>query len=229
MGLNSRLVRCAANVSWRWGTVPASRLRRLDIPDVSPVSSWGSNTWLYNGQYSIPGYLLFADGVPQPRLGAVSAPREGKGEKAITYSRPILRLRRTISHTRRSTSLVSIALGPQANARLRRRDTRRDTRSDAFNSFALPPSPNTHASSTITTGSRPVSPPTSNARPALRTSSRPALRTPTPALPAHSNVRPPISNARPPTSNTHTPTSNAHRPALRTPVAPHFELPPPPL
>jgi hypothetical protein len=31
---------------------------------VSLVSSWGSNTWLYNGQYNIPGYLLSADGVP---------------------------------------------------------------------------------------------------------------------------------------------------------------------
>ncbi|KAJ7196943.1 glycoside hydrolase family 3 protein [Mycena pura] len=28
------------------------------------VSSWGTNTWLYNGQYNIPGYLLSADGVP---------------------------------------------------------------------------------------------------------------------------------------------------------------------
>ncbi|KAJ6579657.1 glycoside hydrolase family 3 protein [Mycena vulgaris] len=31
---------------------------------VSLVSSWGSNTWLYNGQYNIPGYLLSAAGVP---------------------------------------------------------------------------------------------------------------------------------------------------------------------
>ncbi|KAF7331116.1 Glycoside hydrolase family 3 protein [Mycena venus] len=57
-----------------WGAYPtanSSTIRQAmtahlaaTAPDVSLVSSWGSNTWLYNGQYNIPGYLLSADGVP---------------------------------------------------------------------------------------------------------------------------------------------------------------------
>ncbi|KAJ7174641.1 glycoside hydrolase family 3 protein [Mycena filopes] len=57
-----------------WGAYPtanSSTLRQAmaahlaaNAPDVKLVSSWGSNTWLYNGQYNIPGYLLSADGVP---------------------------------------------------------------------------------------------------------------------------------------------------------------------
>jgi hypothetical protein len=57
-----------------WGAYPtanSSTLRQAmtahlgaNAPGVSLVSSWGSNTWLYNGQYNIPGYLLSANGVP---------------------------------------------------------------------------------------------------------------------------------------------------------------------
>jgi hypothetical protein len=36
----------------------------LNGTGVSLVSGWGTNTWLYNGQYGIPGYLLSTDGVP---------------------------------------------------------------------------------------------------------------------------------------------------------------------
>ncbi|KAJ7342621.1 glycoside hydrolase family 3 protein [Mycena albidolilacea] len=60
--------------SGAWGAYPtanSSTLRQAmaahlasTSPGVSLVSSWGSNTWLYNGQYNIPGYLLSADGVP---------------------------------------------------------------------------------------------------------------------------------------------------------------------
>ncbi|KAJ7165677.1 glycoside hydrolase family 3 protein [Mycena crocata] len=56
-----------------WGAYPtanSSTLRQAIgahlsayTPDVSLVSSWGANTWLYNGQYNIPGYLLSTDGV----------------------------------------------------------------------------------------------------------------------------------------------------------------------
>ncbi|KAK7053734.1 glycoside hydrolase family 3 protein, partial [Favolaschia claudopus] len=54
--------------SGTWGSYPvanSSTLRQAmtahlaaNSPDVSLVSSWGTNTWLYNGQYNIPGYLL---------------------------------------------------------------------------------------------------------------------------------------------------------------------------
>ncbi|KAJ7069083.1 glycoside hydrolase family 3 protein [Mycena belliarum] len=57
-----------------WGSYPtanSSTLRQAmaahlaaAAPDASLLSSWGSNTWLYNGQYNIPGYLLSVDGVP---------------------------------------------------------------------------------------------------------------------------------------------------------------------
>ncbi|KAJ7476840.1 glycoside hydrolase family 3 protein [Mycena galericulata] len=57
-----------------WGAYPtanSSTLRQAmtahlaaAASDVSLVSSWGSNTWLYNGQYNIPGYLLSMGGVP---------------------------------------------------------------------------------------------------------------------------------------------------------------------
>ncbi|KAJ7661448.1 glycoside hydrolase family 3 protein [Mycena polygramma] len=57
-----------------WGATPtanASTIRQAmtahlaaAAPGVQLVSSWGANTWLYNGQYGIPPYLLSADGVP---------------------------------------------------------------------------------------------------------------------------------------------------------------------
>ncbi|KAJ6603033.1 hypothetical protein B0H10DRAFT_1957946 [Mycena sp. CBHHK59/15] len=90
-----------------WGAYPtanSSTLRQAMLahlaaaaPGTALISSWGANTWYYNGQYNIPGYLLSADGVPgglratydadtnfthpafsrqrgaEPRLGAVPA------------------------------------------------------------------------------------------------------------------------------------------------------------
>ncbi|KAJ7983158.1 glycoside hydrolase family 3 protein [Mycena polygramma] len=57
-----------------WGATPtanASTIRQAmtahlaaAAPGVQLVSSWGANTWLYNGQYGIPPYLLSSDGVP---------------------------------------------------------------------------------------------------------------------------------------------------------------------
>ncbi|KAJ6603052.1 glycoside hydrolase family 3 protein [Mycena sp. CBHHK59/15] len=57
-----------------WGAYPtanSSTLRQAMLahlaaaaPGTALVSSWGANTWYYNGQYNIPGYLLSADGVP---------------------------------------------------------------------------------------------------------------------------------------------------------------------
>ncbi|KAJ6603034.1 glycosyl hydrolase family 3 C-terminal domain-containing protein [Mycena sp. CBHHK59/15] len=57
-----------------WGAYPtanSSTLRQAMLahlaaaaPGTALISSRGANTWYYNGQYNIPGYLLSADGVP---------------------------------------------------------------------------------------------------------------------------------------------------------------------
>ncbi|KAJ7794580.1 hypothetical protein B0H14DRAFT_3496867 [Mycena olivaceomarginata] len=204
-----------------WGAYPtanSSTLRQAmathlasTSPDVSLVSSWGSNTWLYNGQYNIPGHLLSADGVPGGLRATYYADtnfsQAGKERRVLHTPAP--------SFVCGAPSLAPGAAPYSSQSHSdRRRDTRRDTRSDTFNSLALPPSPNAHASSTITTGSRPISPPTSNARP--RPSNLLPPRTSN-ARPRASNARPPpsspTSNVRPPISNTYTPTSNARRPA----------------
>ncbi|KAM0426572.1 hypothetical protein ACHAPT_008264 [Fusarium lateritium] len=61
--------------SGTWGANPgdhASTIRQGILnhiaksphPRAELVSSWGANSWLYNGQYPIPGYLLSAKGSP---------------------------------------------------------------------------------------------------------------------------------------------------------------------
>ncbi|KAJ7286480.1 glycoside hydrolase family 3 protein [Mycena rebaudengoi] len=56
--------------------------------DVSLVSSWGSNTWYYNGQYNIPGYLLSSDGVAGGLLGTYYADTEFKNAVFTTQETP---------------------------------------------------------------------------------------------------------------------------------------------
>ncbi|KAJ7363870.1 glycosyl hydrolase family 3 N terminal domain-containing protein [Mycena albidolilacea] len=219
-----------------WGAYPtanSSTLRQAmaahlasKSPDVSLVSSWGSNTWLYDGQYNIPGYLS-VNGVPgglreTPNRDWGLYPPLGRGKERRVLHAP------APSFVCGAPSLAPGAASYSSQSHSdRRRDTRHDIRSDAFNSLALPPSPNAYASSTITTGSRPVSLPTSNARPALRTSFGPALRTSAPALPAHFECAPAHFESSPAHFEHMHPHFERPSPALRTPVAPQFEHPSP--
>ena len=60
--------------SGQWGGYPvanASTIRQAmqsylaaNSPDTELVTSWGSNTWLYNSQYNIPPYLLSVNSTP---------------------------------------------------------------------------------------------------------------------------------------------------------------------
>ncbi len=66
-----------------WGEYPvdnSSTIRQAVLDylsehnaDVQLVSSWGADTWLYNAQHAIPGYLLSSDGVPGGLLGTYFA------------------------------------------------------------------------------------------------------------------------------------------------------------
>ncbi|KAJ7053393.1 glycoside hydrolase family 3 protein [Mycena amicta] len=61
----------------QWGQYPTNHsttirqaiLAHLDTssPSTRLVSSWGTDTWTYNGQYNIPNYLLSFDGAPGMR------------------------------------------------------------------------------------------------------------------------------------------------------------------
>ncbi|KAJ7751491.1 glycoside hydrolase family 3 protein [Mycena maculata] len=64
--------------SGQWGAYPVSNtsstIRQAMVAHLSGssssvnlVSSWGAETWTYQGQYNIPGYLLSFDGVPGMR------------------------------------------------------------------------------------------------------------------------------------------------------------------
>lgn len=60
--------------SGQWGGYPVKNsstvrqaiLDRLsdEHPDTELVTSWGANSWTYNGQYNIPPYLLSSNGTP---------------------------------------------------------------------------------------------------------------------------------------------------------------------
>ncbi|KAF7317554.1 Glycoside hydrolase family 3 protein [Mycena kentingensis (nom. inval.)] len=61
----------------QWGMYPTARSSTLrqamlehlasSSPNTKLVSSWGTDTWTYHGQYNIPGYLLSFDGQPGMR------------------------------------------------------------------------------------------------------------------------------------------------------------------
>lgn len=60
--------------SGQFGSVPADNANTIrqamsahiaqEFPSVELVSGWGTNTWEYNAQYNIPGYLLSSNGNP---------------------------------------------------------------------------------------------------------------------------------------------------------------------
>ncbi|KAJ7246014.1 glycoside hydrolase family 3 protein [Mycena rebaudengoi] len=60
--------------SGQWGMYPTNRSStvrqamvehlKFNFPSTRLVSSWGTDTWTYHGQYNIPGYLLSFSGVP---------------------------------------------------------------------------------------------------------------------------------------------------------------------
>ncbi|KAJ7773875.1 glycoside hydrolase family 3 protein [Mycena metata] len=82
--------------SGQWGAYPtngSSTLRQAltahlhaNAPDVQLVSSWGTDTWTYHGQYNIPGYLLSFDGLPGMR---------GTYYAETNFSEPIFHLQET--------------------------------------------------------------------------------------------------------------------------------------
>ncbi|KAF8193226.1 glycoside hydrolase family 3 protein [Mycena galopus ATCC 62051] len=82
--------------SGQWGMYPTNRSSTLrqamsaylsaNASGTRLVSSWGADTWTYNGQYNIPAYLLSFDGVPGMR---------GTYYADTNFSQPIFTLQET--------------------------------------------------------------------------------------------------------------------------------------